>query len=130
MCIRDSAARLDLAEALCNGWIEFWYQPKIDLRKKQLVGIEAFSRARHPQNGVLMPSAFMPGAKASDLIALSEQALAQGLKANINFAKLGVNLRLAVNIPVNALVEIAVTDIVQTYRPQFETCLLYTSRCV
>jgi EAL domain-containing protein (putative c-di-GMP-specific phosphodiesterase class I) len=115
------AARLDLAEALRNGWIEFWYQPKIDLRKKQLVGIEAFTRARHPQNGVLMPSAFMPGAKESDLIALSEQALAQGLKANVNFAKLGVNLRLAVNIPVNALVEIAVTDIVQTYRPQFET---------
>jgi predicted signal transduction protein with EAL and GGDEF domain len=70
------AARLDLAEALRNGWIEFWYQPKIDLRKKQLVGIEAFTRARHPQNGVLMPSAFMPGAKESDLIALSEQALA------------------------------------------------------
>ncbi|MGH6685003.1 MAG: EAL domain-containing protein, partial [Pseudolabrys sp.] len=36
------------------------------------------------------------------------------------FAKLGVNLRLAVNIPVNALVKIAVADIVQEYRPQYE----------
>ena len=90
-----------------TSWIEFWYQPKIDLRRKQLVGVEAFARARHPQNGVLMPSAFMPGATESSLITLSEQALAQGLKANLNFAKLGVNLRLAVNIPVNALVKIA-----------------------
>ena len=48
---------------LKKGWIEFWYQPKIDLRKKQLVGAEAFARARHPQHGVLMPSAFMPGAR-------------------------------------------------------------------
>ena len=114
------AARIDLDEALRNGWIEFWYQPKIDLRKKQLVGAEAFARARHPQNGVLTPSAFMPGATESSLITLSELALAQALKAGLNFAKLGVNLRLAVNIPVNALVKIAVADIVQTYRPQFE----------
>ena len=106
--------------ALSNGWIEFWYQPKIDLRKKQLVGVEAFARARHPHGGVLMPSAFLPGATEADLIALSEQALAQTLKAALNFTKLGVNLRPAVNIPVNALVKIAVADIVQTYRPQFE----------
>jgi EAL domain-containing protein (putative c-di-GMP-specific phosphodiesterase class I) len=114
------AARIDLKDALRNGWIEFWYQPKIDLRKKQLVGAEAFARARHPQNGVLMPSAFMPGATESDLITLSEYALSEGLKASVSFAKLGVSLRVAVNIPVNALVKIAVADIVQTYRPQFE----------
>ncbi|HUD85898.1 MAG TPA: EAL domain-containing response regulator [Xanthobacteraceae bacterium] len=114
------AGRLDLDEALRNRWIEFWYQPKIDLRRKQLVGVEAFARARHPINGVLMPSAFMPGASESDLIKLSEQALNDGLNANLTFAKLGVNLRLAVNIPINALVKVAVADIVQSIRPKFE----------
>ena len=43
------AARIGLDEALKNQWIEFWYQPKIDLRKKQLAGVEVFARARHPQ---------------------------------------------------------------------------------
>ncbi|MDE2373566.1 MAG: EAL domain-containing protein, partial [Hyphomicrobiales bacterium] len=95
-------------------------QPKIDLRKKQLVGVEAFARARHPQNGILLPGAFMPGAKEPDLIKLSELALEAGLKANLVFQELGVHLRLAVNIPVNALVKIAVADIVQAYRPQYE----------
>ena len=56
------AARIGLDEALQKGWIEFWYQPKIDLRKKQLAGAEAFARARHPQFGILSPGAFMPGA--------------------------------------------------------------------
>jgi EAL domain-containing protein (putative c-di-GMP-specific phosphodiesterase class I) len=116
-----AAGRIALDEALSNGWIEFWYHPKIDLRKKQLVGVEAFARVRHPHDGVLMPSAFLPGATEADLIALSEHALSQTLKAALNFTKLGVNLRPAVNIPVNALVKIAVADIVQTYRPQFET---------
>ncbi len=114
------AGRIDLDEALAKDWIEFWYQPKIDLRKKQLVGAEAFARARHPTLGILMPGAFMPGAKESSLIAISELALARALTAAANFAKLGVNLRMAVNIPVDALVKLAVADIVQTYRPQFE----------
>ncbi len=114
------AGRIDLGEALSKDWIEFWYQPKIDLRKKQLVGAETFARARHPTHGVLLPGAFMPGATESSLITLSELALANALKAGLNFAKLGVNLRMAVNIPVKALVKLDVADIVQTYRPQFE----------
>jgi EAL domain-containing protein (putative c-di-GMP-specific phosphodiesterase class I) len=115
-----SAGRIDLDEALRKNWIEFWYQPKIDLRKKQLIGAEAFARARHPQSGVLLPSAFMPGATEASLVTLSEQALTQALKAALNFAKVGVNLRLAINMPVSALVKVAVVDIVQNYSRQFE----------
>ena len=62
-----TAGRIALDEALNNGWIEFWYQPMIDLRKKQLVGAESFARARHPQHGIMMPDAFMPGATETSL---------------------------------------------------------------
>jgi EAL domain-containing protein (putative c-di-GMP-specific phosphodiesterase class I) len=116
----SQAARVDLAEALRQNWIEFWYQPKIDLRKRQLVGAEAFARARHPQSGILMPGAFMPGASEADLIALSEKGLEQGLRTTATYANLGVNLRLAINIPINALVKMAMADIVQAHRSQFE----------
>jgi EAL domain-containing protein (putative c-di-GMP-specific phosphodiesterase class I) len=115
-----AAGRVDLDEALKNDWIEFWFQPKIDLRKKQLVGAEAFARARHPTYGVLNPGAFMPGAPESGLIKLSELALTQALRTGLNFAKLGVSLRLAVNIPVSALVKIDIADIVQKYKPHYE----------
>jgi EAL domain-containing protein (putative c-di-GMP-specific phosphodiesterase class I) len=114
------AGRIDLEEALRSGWIEFWYQPKIDLRKKQLVGAEALARARHPLKGVLMPSAFLPGATEATLIALSELALTQALRASASFAKLGVSLRLAVNIPVGLMPKVAVADIVASYRGQFD----------
>jgi EAL domain-containing protein (putative c-di-GMP-specific phosphodiesterase class I) len=115
-----TAGRLDLEEALRNNWIEFWYQPKIDLRKKQLVGAEAFARARHPGTGVLMPSAFMPGATESSLIALSEHALTQALGAALKFSQIGVNLRMAVNIPVAVLVKIQLDEIVQSFSRRFE----------
>ncbi len=112
------AARVRLDEALKNGWIETWYQPKINLRKKQLVGLEAFARARHPEHGVLPPSAFMPGADEATLLALAEQTLVRVLKAGLNFSQLGVNLRIAVNMNMDALVTVPVTKIVSTYRPQ------------
>ena len=115
-----AAGRVDLDEALKNNWIEFWFQPKIDLRKKQLVGAEAFARVRHPTYGVLTPGAFMPGAPESGLIKLSELALTQSLRTGLNFAKVGVSLRLAVNIPVSALVKIDIADIVQKYKPHYE----------
>ena len=114
------AGRVDLGEALAKHWIEFWYQPKIDLRKKQLIGVEAFARARHPEHGVLMPEAFIPAATERNMIALSELALGEALKASNNFAKLGVSLRMAVNMPVNALRKIPLVEIVQSYRPHFE----------
>lgn len=112
------AARVRLDDALKNGWIETWYQPKINLRKKQLVGAEAFARMRHPQHGILPPSAFMPGADDATLRALSEQTLVRALKAGLDFSQLGVNLRIAVNMSMDALADVPVTKIVSTYRPQ------------
>ena len=56
----------------------------------------------------------MPGARSRALVTLSE--LPSIGPRQPTFAKLGVNLRLAVNIPVNALVKLKVAEIVQTYR--------------
>lgn len=114
------AGRVDIDEALEKKWFEFWYQPKIDLRKKQLVGVEAFARVRHPTSGILMPGAFMPGAQEPSIATLSELALAQALAANVNFNKLGVSLRLSVNIPLNVLAKMPIADIVKSYRPKFD----------
>jgi EAL domain-containing protein (putative c-di-GMP-specific phosphodiesterase class I) len=114
------AARVGLAEALKNDWIEFWYQPKIDLRKKQLAGVEAFARCRHPQFGILSPGAFMPGATDAELLTLSEHAITAVLKAGLRFSKLGINLRFAVNVPVSALVQLSMPDLVRAHRDQAE----------
>ncbi len=115
-----AAARIELEQALVNKWIEFWYQPKIDLRKKQLVGAEAYARARHPQHGVLLPGAFMPGAPEASVIRLSELALASALKTGVIFSKLGVNIPLSVNIQPATLVKLPIEEIVMAHRPSPE----------
>ena len=112
-----ATACIKLEQALDNKWIEFWYQPKIDLRKKQLVGAEAYARARHPQHGVLLPGAFMPGAPEASVIRLSELALASALKTGVIFSKLGVNIPLTVNIQPATLVKLPIEEIVMAHRP-------------
>jgi len=110
--------RIALSEALKSNWIEFWFQPKIDLRRKQLAGAEAFARVRHPQHGILMPGSFIPGADDASLQKLSEMALTDALQAGIALSKLGVELPIAVNIPLPALVKLPVGDIIRSHRPE------------
>jgi EAL domain-containing protein (putative c-di-GMP-specific phosphodiesterase class I) len=109
------AARLELDDAIKNKWIEFWYQPKIALRRKQLAGAEAYARVRHPQHGLVLAGAFTASASEAGNVKLAELALESALKTSAHFSKLGVNLRLSVNIPVPALLKISVLDIVQAH---------------
>jgi EAL domain-containing protein (putative c-di-GMP-specific phosphodiesterase class I)/CheY-like chemotaxis protein len=109
------AARLVLDDCIKNKWIEFWYQPKIALRKKQLAGAEAYARVRHPQHGLVLAGAFTADASDTATLKLSELALESALKTGAHFSKLGVNLRLAVNIPMPALVKLPMEDIIKTH---------------
>jgi EAL domain-containing protein (putative c-di-GMP-specific phosphodiesterase class I)/AmiR/NasT family two-component response regulator len=114
---RHDRLRISLDEAIQNGWIQFWYQPKIDLVRKRVVGAESFARLFHPQRGLLPPSAFLDGASDQSLLALNEIALISALKAGHDFARVGLNLEIALNVTVAALRHLPVAQIIRTYRP-------------
>jgi EAL domain-containing protein (putative c-di-GMP-specific phosphodiesterase class I) len=114
----SSGVKIGLAEALKNNWVEFWYQPKIDLRRKQIAGAEAFARVCHPEHGVLLPASFMPGADDASVHTLAERALVSALQSGLNLSRFGVNLRIAINVPVKCLVKLPVGQIVREHRPQ------------
>src|SRR3984893_8248616 len=52
---------LSLKKAIASNWISFQYQPQMDLKKKVIVGAEAFVRVSHPQHGLLPPARFLGG---------------------------------------------------------------------
>jgi EAL domain-containing protein (putative c-di-GMP-specific phosphodiesterase class I) len=62
----------------------------------------------------------MPGATDSELQTLSEHAIANVLQAGVKFAQLGINLRFAVNIPVSALVQMSIPDLVRAHRDRVD----------
>lgn len=58
----------DLAEAMKNGWIQPYFQPKIDCKTRKLCGFEALARLHHPELGLIAPDSFIPLAERTGLI--------------------------------------------------------------
>jgi EAL domain-containing protein (putative c-di-GMP-specific phosphodiesterase class I) len=109
--------KITLAQVLTNDWFELWYQPKIELRTMRLYGAEALVRARHPQCGVLPPGMFLPGAPEADMLAMTERVIVTALHDWSDFAANGLALKMALNVPVSALVKLPISDMVREERP-------------
>jgi EAL domain-containing protein (putative c-di-GMP-specific phosphodiesterase class I) len=110
-------ARVEVDEALRHNWLELWYQPKVDLQRKSLVGAEALARIRHPELGILLPKSFLPDISETALAHLTEHAMLTALRNWSAFDQAGANLQLSVNVPVSALRSVAIADLVRQHRP-------------
>ena len=97
--------RVSLEQALLNGWLELWYQPKIELQALTVCGAEALIRVRHPKLGIVLPANFMPPAGAPIFTPLSKFVMKQAMVDwKRYFADLTSPLKMAVNIPLSVIV--------------------------
>lgn len=108
----------NLDEALAADRIDFWYQPKIDLTKKRLIGVESFARFCAPDGRVVSAGDLIRHASADSIVRLTEKALVSALKTSVNLCEIGVDVRLAVNVSVAALQKVPIADLVRKHRPQ------------
>jgi diguanylate cyclase (GGDEF)-like protein/PAS domain S-box-containing protein len=58
----------DLWQAIGRGELRVHYQPKMDLRSGQIVGVEALVRWQHPQHGLVPPGDFISLAEETGII--------------------------------------------------------------
>ncbi|MFK7892239.1 MAG: EAL domain-containing protein [Granulosicoccus sp.] len=109
----------DLHEALENNTIETWFQPKFDLAKRQITGIEALLRWRHETRGFVSPQLFVSVAEANGLIdKLSQLVLKTTLRQIVAWRSLGFyDLRVSVNIsPMQLRAETLVQETLDTLK--------------
>ena len=114
----DLKAPIPLGEVLRRNWFELWYQPKIELRTMHLVGAEALVRARHPTRGIVPPILFLPNASKEAMHALTERVILTALADWESFARYGVPIKLAVNVPVSALTDLPIPRMLREARPR------------
>jgi diguanylate cyclase (GGDEF)-like protein len=103
---------IDLALARNEFFVEF--QPVIDLAHRELLGVEALVRWRHPQRGLIMPSAFISIAEESGrIVELGRRVLIDACSQVRRWSEsmaTGHGLRVAVNISGRHLQQGNLTD--------------------
>ncbi len=60
--------KTELRHAIDAGALQVYYQPKIDLARGHIVGVESLVRWIHPERGFIGPDKFVPLAERSNLI--------------------------------------------------------------
>jgi diguanylate cyclase (GGDEF)-like protein len=98
----------DLRAAISTGQLGVAYQPQLDLRTREVVGVEALIRWHHPDRGAVPPDEFIPLAENSGLIGeLTTYVLDTALSALAAWRAAGHELRLAVNLSARHLSDLA-----------------------
>ena len=85
--------------ALESNQFELFYQPKVNLRTKELVGAEALIRWRHPERGLLSPAEFLHHIENTDLdIKIGEWVIATALAQLNHWRSKDLDIEISINI--------------------------------
>jgi EAL domain-containing protein (putative c-di-GMP-specific phosphodiesterase class I) len=102
----------EIRNAVKNGEFLNYYQPQIDLKTGDVMGVEALARWRHPERGMTLPESFLARLEALDLMdelcwSTAELALAEAKQ----FARRnGDLLRVSINVSMGSLHDLEFPD--------------------
>jgi diguanylate cyclase (GGDEF)-like protein len=93
-------------QALERGEFELHFQPKVQLADRRVCGVEALLRWRHPEQGLLMPAAFISLVEQTALIGpLTLQTIDTALAQMVRWRRAGLDLQVAVNLSARNLLD-------------------------
>jgi len=96
-----------LKAALANDQFVLHYQPKISLSKGTLDGFESLVRWRHPEHGMIPPSAFVAVAEKNGLIgAMTDRTMTLALRQSSAWPAAGLHVKVSVNLSAYMLVDV------------------------
>jgi diguanylate cyclase (GGDEF)-like protein/PAS domain S-box-containing protein len=94
----------ELPRAIRNRELVLHFQPKLDIKTRRLVGVEALTRWQHPTRGLIVPSEFVPAAEKTELIQpLTHYVLDEALGQLARWQSEGLVLNVAVNLSMRNL---------------------------
>jgi len=111
LALRDHNDNLAaIRQALKNNEFVLFYQPRVNMRSGEVVGMEALIRWQHPERGILAPIEFLPEVEKHPLeMAIGEWVLANALNQIGAWQTLGLTLPISVNVTATHLQHIDFT---------------------
>jgi diguanylate cyclase (GGDEF)-like protein/PAS domain S-box-containing protein len=93
-------------EALDNREFVLYYQPKVDMRRGLVLGLEALLRWDHPQHGLIAPMQFLPLIENTGLSSrVGDWVLGQALEHLAQWRRAGHDISVSVNVSARHLQE-------------------------
>ncbi|RAU19228.1 hypothetical protein DN062_02875 [Nitrincola tibetensis] len=103
----------NIRQALAERQFVLYYQPKVNMRTGDLIGVEALIRWQHPLHGLLPPAAFLPVIENHPLaIDLGEWVIDSALTQIETWRSNGLSIPISVNV-----------GALQLQHPDFVSCL-------
>jgi len=111
----------ELRSALASGQVVVRYQPKVNLRSRELVGVEALVRWNHPEFGEVVPDRFVPLAEVTGLVgALTDHVLRISLAQCRQWLDRDLRIPVAVNLSARTLLDTDFPERVATLLAEHE----------
>jgi diguanylate cyclase len=96
----------ELRDAVARETLTLHFQPKLDLGRNRITGVEALVRWPHPERGMIPPDEFIPLAEQTGVIGpLTELVVRKALRQAAEWARRGIVLTMAVNVSATNLLE-------------------------
>lgn len=88
-----------IEQALQNQELRLFYQPKVNIRRGSVVGMEALIRWQHPELGLRNPGDFLPAVEDTDfIIPIGEWVIGAALRQISAWRSAGLEMHVSVNI--------------------------------
>jgi len=96
--------------------LEPWFQPKVEIASKRVVGVEALVRWPNGEKGMIFPDAFIPVAEEHGLIdELTFLVLKKSAAMQSEWQKHGLDLKISVNVSMDSLYDLTFPERVESY---------------
>lgn len=107
-----------IKQALEHHQFVLFYQPKVNLKTQQVIGVEALIRWEHPEDGLIMPSVFLPTIENHPLsVSIGEWVIQAAIEQLSAWGKLNINLPISINIGARQLQQ---TDFMDKLRGELQ----------
>lgn len=106
----------DLRQAIDKGEFLLHYQPQVDIRRWEIVGVEALIRWPHPERGMVSPMSFIPLAEEIGLIdQIGQWVLRTACAQQVAWSACGLgDITIAVNLSAVQFQQAALLDTIRT----------------